>query len=784
MGLQALRFIFRFLKQPIPLKLLLVVPFVVQIGSAVGLTGYLSLRNGQEAVNALAQKLRLEISDRVDQHLDTYLTVPQKLTQSYAHAIERQQLDTQNLSELGQFFWQQVRLFDLGYVNYGLTNGQYLGVGYVEEGSASILKIAELSPATGNILRDYSTDTQGNRTTSTPDPSYDYRREAWYQDALRVGKPTWSQIYIWDGTLDKNISIAATTPLYDRQRRLIGALGIDLILSNISDFLHRLEVSPHGKVFVIERNGLLVATSTHERLYTSRKNQFQRRSALASSDRLIQATAQHLTAQFPTLQGVVTSQQLEFSLDGERQFVQVTPWKDPLGLDWLVVITVPEADFMAQIQANTRQTIGLCLLALSVAVLLGLYTTRWMTQPITRLVQASAAIAAGDLQQSVPVTGVREVGLLGRSFNYMAQQLRDSFETLAQTNHQLEQRVEERTQDLSQALRDLQIAQAQLVHTEKMSGLGQIVAGIAHEINNPISFIHGNLGYTQQYTEQLLKAVQLYHHYFPSPPSEIQRYLDTIDLEFLQTDLMKMIGSMQTGTQRIHKIVLSLRNFSRMDESNLKTVDLHLGLDNALVFLNRRLQATTQRPAITVTKVYDAHLPAIACFAGQLNQAFFSILTNAIDAFDHSYAPETAVETATGISVENVSTLATPASSQSPTLTIQTTKLDQGWVRIAITDNGCGIPATVRSRIFDPFFTTKSVGQGTGLGLAIAYQIIVEQHRGKLTYHSRTAAARVEPGPGDRLPAEGAMPCAVTPFSVGTQFIIELPMQILSAATH
>jgi signal transduction histidine kinase len=772
MAWQALRFIFRPLKQTIPLNLVLVVPFVVQIGGAVGLTGYLSLQNGQKAVNVLAQKLRLEISDRVDQHLDTYLTVPQKLTQSYAHAIERQQLNTQNFPELGQFFWQQVRLFDLGYVNYGLINGQYLGVGYIQNGPQSILKIAELSPATGNILRDYNTDAQGNRTTSSLDPSYDYRREAWYQDALKAGKPIWSQIYIWDGTLDKNISIAATAPLYDRQRRIIGALGIDLILSSISDFLHRLEVSPHGKVFVIERNGLLVATSAHERLYTNRNNQFQRRSALASRDRLIQATAQHLTAQFPTLQGIVGPQQLEFLLDGERQFVQVTPWHDPLGLDWLVVITVPEADFMAQIQANTRQTIGLCLLALGVAVLLGLYTTRWITRPITRLVRASAAIAAGDLQQAVPATGVREVGLLGRSFNYMAQQLRDSFEILAQTNHQLEQRVEERTQDLSHALRDLQTTQARLVHTEKMSGLGQMVAGIAHELNNPIGFIHGNLEYTQQSMEQLLQAIQLYHRHFPNPPSEIQQHLDTIDIDFLQADLVKMVGSMKTGTRRIHKIVCSLQNFSHMDKAFLKTVDLHLCLDSALVLLNHRLQATARRPTITATKVYDPNLPEIDCFAAQLNQAFFNILTNAVDAFDPGYAARISGEATSGPATQ---------STRPPTLTIQTTKLDGGWVRIAITDNGCGIPEAVQSRIFDPFFTTKPVGQGTGLGLAIAYQIIVEQHRGKLTCHSLTTASGVSPVLGDLPWSEGETPLISAPIA-GTQFIIELPMQIPHAA--
>ncbi|MFB2767763.1 sensor histidine kinase [Pelatocladus sp. BLCC-F211] len=270
--------------------------------------------------------------------------------------------------------------------------------------------------------------------------------------------------------------------------------------------------------------------------------------------------------------------------------------------------------------------------------------------------------------------------------------------------------MEQRTDELNQALESLKQAQLHLVQGEKMSALGQLVAGIAHEINNPVNFIHGNLIYVKEYTQDLLEFVQLYQKHYPNPVDEIQEHAEALDLEFLQEDLLKMLSSMQMGSDRIRHLVLSLRNFSRLDEAELKPVDIHAGIDSTLVILQHRLKAKPDFPAIQVIKDY-AQLPEVECYPSQLNQVFMNILSNAIDVLEESAVA-------------------------SPSITIRTSVIDTNWVAVAIADNGVGIPESVRSKLFDPFFTTKPVGKGTGLGLSISYQIVTEKHSGKIECHS------------------------------------------------
>ncbi|MGB3405584.1 MAG: MHYT domain-containing protein [Microcoleaceae cyanobacterium] len=262
-------------------------------------------------------------------------------------------------------------------------------------------------------------------------------------------------------------------------------------------------------------------------------------------------------------------------------------------------------------------------------------------------------------------------------------------------------------QKLQKTLQELQSLQLQLIQSEKMSSLGQLVAGIAHEINNPVNFIHGNLTHVQEYTQDLLDLIQLYQTHYPEPCSEIQTEIEEVDLEFLQEDLVKVFTSMKVGTDRIRQIVLSLRNFSRMDEADLKQVDIHEGIDSTLLILQHRLKSQSDSSAIEVIKNYG-NLPQVECYAGQLNQVFMNILTNAIDA----------------LTVENSPT-------KLPQITISTSA-DKEWIEIAIANNGPEIPTAIQNRIFDPFFTTKPIGQGTGMGLSICYKIIVDKHQGQL----------------------------------------------------
>ena len=265
---------------------------------------------------------------------------------------------------------------------------------------------------------------------------------------------------------------------------------------------------------------------------------------------------------------------------------------------------------------------------------------------------------------------------------------------------------------------ELKKTQAKLIQNEKMSSLGQIVAGVAHEINNPVSFIHCNLKYIEQYSQVILHLIELYHQYFPEPPAEIQTELDAIDIEFLKEDYTKILHSMNVGTTRIKDIVLSLRNFSRLDQSEFKAVDIHEGIDSTLLILSHRLKATSIRPEILLIKDYEA-LPKIECYAGQLNQAFMNILANAIDAIDELSVKQKLEQNELN----------------SSRITIRTSMVDQ-FIEIAIADSGGGIPEAIQPQIFNPFFTTKPIGKGTGMGLSISYQIICDQHHGQLNFSS------------------------------------------------
>ncbi|MDZ8051212.1 MAG: PAS domain S-box protein [Aulosira sp. ZfuVER01] len=274
---------------------------------------------------------------------------------------------------------------------------------------------------------------------------------------------------------------------------------------------------------------------------------------------------------------------------------------------------------------------------------------------------------------------------------------------------QAEIELQQKTKELEQTLQELKQTQLQMIQSEKMSSLGQMVAGVAHEINNPVNFIHGNLTHIGEYTQDLLKLVKLYQYHYPQPPQEIVDEIELIDLEFLIEDLTKALHSMRLGTKRIREIVLSLRNFSRLDEAEVKDVNIHDGIDSTITILHNRLKAHSERPEIQIIKEYG-NLPLVECHAGQLNQVFMNIISNAIDALEEYNRQQ----------------------SNTSIISIQTKVIQNNWVRICIADNGPGIKEEVRQRLFDPFFTTKPVGKGTGLGLSISYQIVTEKHGGKL----------------------------------------------------
>lgn len=722
------------LRHQLPLRWVLVIPFVLQISAAVGLTGYLSLQNGQKAVGELVTQRNQEVSERVLQHLDALTLNSRRVAQTSLAAIETGRITPDEPDSFLSFFWQQASTYQIGFLLYGDRQGRLLAAGnHFNDGSVSVI---ELNPQKyqNRDLYVHRADAQGYpRQKADLIKDYSFQSEDWFAQTLKLGRPNWSSIYNWQAP-PYPLAVAASVPLKDSQGNVIGSVAAESRLSEISDFLRKLNFSQSGRVFILERSGALVANSDPSDPFTVKNQLPERLQGHESPDPLIRASAQYLASEF-ALPSIQTGQQVSFEQAGEKQFLQVVPWRDDWGLDWLVVVVVPESTFMAQIQANTRTTLLLCLGALAIATLLGLCTAHWIARPILQLSKASGAIAEGNFSYQSSGSFVKEIHVLGRSFNQMTSQLDASFEALEQANSQLEERIAHRTADLQTALEKLHQTQTQMVQSEKMSALGQMVAGIAHEINNPVSFIRGNLEPASTYAQDLLWLLNFYQQTYPNPTPELQTAIESIDLDFLSRDLPKLLQSMQVGAERIAEIVLSLRNFSRLDESAIKTVDLHEGLESTLMILQHRLKAKAERPEIQVVRHYGK-MPLVECHAGQLNQVFLNILSNAVDAVEKQNQGRTYAE----------------IQADPNCITLTTACTSDHQVQIWIADNGVGMSEQVRQQIFNPFYTTKPVGQGTGLGLSISYQIVTETHGGHLICTS-------SPGRGTefliQIPAKG-----------------------------
>lgn len=360
-----------------------------------------------------------------------------------------------------------------------------------------------------------------------------------------------------------------------------------------------------------------------------------------------------------------------------------------------VVEAVEEEDAAAEaaLLVVTRLRTRILIFSLSVSIVIAsifaLLTSRAITRPLeTSTHVAEQVVKQANFDLQVAITSHDEVGRLSQSLNHLIQWMK-------------------------QLLIEQEAAKTQLVHAEKMSSLGQLVAGVAHEINNPVNFIHGNIVHANQYAQDLLSLVKLYQQYYPNTHPNLQDKVAEFEFEFLQEDFPKLLSSMEMGTRRIRGIVQSLRNFSRLDEADFKSVDIHEGIESTLLILQHRLKEKSDHPAIQVIRDYSP-LPAVKCYPGQLNQVFMNLLTNAIDALEEYFQKGSGMKEHSG------------------TIRIQTNIIRDQWVAIHIADNGPGMTTNICEKLFDPFFTTKPVGKGTGLGLSISYQIVVEHHRGQL----------------------------------------------------
>ncbi len=872
------------------LRSALITAFIVQIVGAVGLVSYFSFRNGQQAVRDLAKQLMNGQSDRVVESLKTYTATPAIVTQLNETSIQEGKLDLKNIESWGKYFFKQNQQFGvLGYVYFGSAEGEYVEARKSGKGSLryGIRKLTGPKPR----VQVYRADQQGKPLDLLDQYDYDPRVRPWYQTAVMTGIAGWTEIYKFIET-PPTLGITFVRPYYDANRKLRGVLGADFVLLEVNESLSRIQVGKSGKIFIIERNGNLVATSSKQQPFTDDQQRIQ---ATALSDPLIQATARYLKQEFGDTIKVRLNQYFEFEWQGKTQLGQMTPFRDRYGLDWLIVMVVPQADFTAQIDTNTQTTAWLCIGALGFAIASSVLMGQWLARPILKLSAVSQNIAKGDFGQSIQARGSRELNVLAASFNHMSSEIQLAQAQLEDYTHSLEEKVRDRTRELEQAnaemhaifaamdqlvfvynrdgrhlkipaaterkllykagesrqgktlhdvfdkeradwflnhilqaldqqetitteyslmiegqeiwsdasispidqetvvwiarnitdrkqaeqelktknetlsrtLSELQATQTMLIQSEKLAALGQLVAGVAHEMNTPLGAIQSSVENVTEFFEHDLEL--------------LPRFLQVISTE-RQQDFFKLLERSAESFPTLSRLSsrekrqLKRDLTAQLQQQQIAEADvvadtlLDIGIYNDLApfwdllrdrdrntILNLTYQITSlQRSVQTITtatqqaskvvialktysyqgsdtqpveadvitgietaltlyqnqlkrgtkviRQYEEVVP-IFCFPDELTQVWTNLIRNAVQAMNYQGK-----------------------------LAIAVSQTDS-YIKVALTDTGTGIPPEIQARLFEPFFTTKALGEGSGLGLSIVKKII-EKHRGAIALNS------------------------------------------------
>lgn len=422
----------------VPLQTVLIVPFVLQILATVSLVGYFSFKNGQETVNDLASQLRRELTNRIEGKLQTYTEIPHNINRLNASTFTQGKIDVNAVR--GQFpLWQQIQIYPtVSDIYCADRSGSLLGVRRTP--ASQLIELRSSNVATGHKLYGYSLDRNGkaDQLVSQGNKLFDARVRPWYRAAVTAGETVWSEIYA--DFASQLPTITASTPVYNTAAQsLLGVCATDVFLpSEMSQFLSSLKIGKTGSAFILERSGRLVSTSTEETIMSSGADS-ERLPAVESRNPTVRATASYLRDHFRDLRQIQSAEQLDFNLDGKRQLVQVVPFKDDYGLDWLIVTVLPESDFMGQIHQNTHTTILLCVAALILGIIICILTSRWITQPIVSVSRSAKALARGEWNQTVEVGRSGDLGELAGSFNQMAHQMQIAFAEMQSLSHSLAQ---------------------------------------------------------------------------------------------------------------------------------------------------------------------------------------------------------------------------------------------------------------------------------------------------------------------------------------------------------
>ncbi|MDY6936150.1 MAG: response regulator [Cyanobacteriota bacterium] len=698
-------------RRSIPLRMVLVVPFVIQIFAAVGLTGWLSLRNGQQAVEETIDRLGSSITERIDGHVKNYLNTPHLFHQINSASIRNGRLDLDNFEALREEFRSLIQIDEaVDYIYFGSEAGDFLGVQELPDGNV-VLKVRDALTEPDRVI--YNLDASGDPTEEVKSKKYDPRTRPWYEAAKERGSPTWSPIY--PSAHLGVLQITPVIPIYTPEGEFRGALGTNLILSQIGEFLSELEIGKSGVSYIIERSGNLVASSTAEEYLVEIEGEDEARvAAVEAKSTLVSTTTTQLLDLYPDLSALETPQQFDYHQNGDRYLVQVTPFQDGRGLDWLIVVTIPESDFMAQIDASTRTTIALCVAALAIATVVGILSARWVTQPMLQLNEAAKAIARGKWKSQVKGGRTREVRELADSFNQMATQLQTSFATLEDKN-------------------------AQLQHLDKLKD--EFLANTSHELRTPLN---GTIGIV----ESMLDGTT-------GPLSELQR------------QNLQMVAH---SGRRLANLVNDILDFSKLKHKNIELQLKPIRLRDIIEVVLTLSRSLVGNKDLQLVNAISPELPPVQADENRLQQILYNLVGNAIKFTDSGFIGVSAEHQ----SIEGGDFLAITISDTG--IGIAEDKLDRVFASFEQADGstarrygGTGLGLAVTKQLVQLHGGDISVRSIVEVGSQFTFTLPVSQQRDRaIAPHQLPGVSRVRDLETEKLADDGAIDCPITPIVAPT----------------